>query len=97
LSQELHVVAPRVLEYPAGQSLHLVSAGLLPIVPALHAMKLLASASINEPSGTTTEEEPPCATIEPAWTLVQMVSPVFGCKYPIGHALHLSLPVVLET
>ena len=63
------VMAPGVLDVPAGQSSHDSSGGVLPIVPASHAANPDgAEASILDPSGTTTEEDPPLATIDPAST-----------------------------
>jgi hypothetical protein len=69
LSQAWHVVAPGVLDFPAVHFSHDVSAGLFPIVPVGHAVNPDAAlASILDPSGTTTEEDPPLATIDPALT-----------------------------
>ena len=69
LSQAWHVVAPGVLDVPSVQFSHNVFAGLFPIVPAGHAVNPDAAlTSILDPSGTTTEEDPPLATIDPALT-----------------------------
>ena len=92
------MVVPGVLDVPAGQFLHDSSGlGLFPIVPALHAMNPdSAVASILDPSGTTTEEDPPSATIDPALTEVQSGCSGLGCKYPMGHSSHSTLPSLLE-
>jgi hypothetical protein len=71
--------------------------GTLPLVPAAHALKPDgADASILDPSGTTTDEEPPRATTSPAFTLLQIDCSGSGCKYPKGHRLHFTLPFLLE-
>jgi hypothetical protein len=55
--------------------------GLLPLVPAGHAMKPLGvDASILDPSGTTTEEDPPWATTCPAFTSSHLDCCGMGCK-----------------
>jgi hypothetical protein len=97
LSQAWHVVAPGVLDVPAVQFLHNVFAGLFPIVPAGHAVNPDgAVASIFDPCGTTTEDDPPFATIDPALTLLHFDCSGSGCKYPEGHASHSTLPSLLE-
>jgi len=53
-------------------------------------------ASILDPSGTTTEEDPPMATIDPASTGVHVDCSGSGCKYPKGHASHSTLASLLE-
>ena len=91
------MVAPGVLDVPAAQSSHDVFAGLFPIVPAGHAIKPDGSvASILDPCGTTTEEDPPSATIDPALTGVQSGCSGLGCKYPVGHSSHSTLFSWLE-
>jgi len=97
LSQAWHVVAPGVLDVPAAQSSHDVFAGLLPIVPAGQAINPEdAVASILDPSGTTMEEDPPLATIDPALTGVHFDCSGSGCKNPIGHSSHSTLASLLE-
>ena len=89
-------MAPGVLDVPAVQFSHHVFAGLFPIVPAGHAVKPDGfEASILDPCGTTTEEDPPLATIEPASTGVHSDCSGSGCKYPAGHASHATLPFLL--
>ena len=62
-------MAPGVLDFPDGQCSHNVFGGLFPIFPARHAVNPDGSeASILEPSGTITEEDPPLATIDPGST-----------------------------
>jgi hypothetical protein len=97
LLQGWHSVAPLVLDLPTVQFSHDSLGGSLPLVPAAHALKPLGlDASILDPSGTTTEEEPPRATTCPGSTLLQIDCSGFGCKYPEGHGLHFTLPFVLE-
>ena len=75
------MVAPGVLDVPAAQFSHDVVAGLLPIVPAGHAVNPdRAAASILDPCGTTTEEDPPLATIDPALTRSHFDCSGSGCK-----------------
>ncbi len=70
-----------MLDVPLGQSSHDVFAGLFPIVPAGHAVKPDgAVASILDPCGTTTEEDPPLATIDPALTRSHSDCSGSGCK-----------------
>ena len=91
------MVAPGVLDVPAAQSLHDVFAGLLPIVPAGHAVNPdRALASILDPCGTMTEEDPPLATIDPASTGSHFDCFGSGCKYPVGHSTHSTLFSWLE-
>ena len=86
-----------MLDVPAVQFSHNVFAGLFPIVPAGHAVKPDGfEASILDPCGTTTEEDPPLATIEPALTGVHSDCSGSGCKYPVGHLSHSTLPSLLE-
>ena len=69
----------------------------LPFVPAGHAVNPdWAEASIFDPCGTTTDEIPPFATIEPFLTGLQFDCSGSGCKYPIGHSSHFTLPSLLE-
>jgi hypothetical protein len=69
LSQGWHSVAAFVLDLPAVQFSHNSLGVGLPFVPALHAVKPDGfEASILDPCGTTTEEDPPLATIDPALT-----------------------------
>jgi hypothetical protein len=76
---------------------HNVFAGLFPIVPAGHAVNPDgAVTSILDPCGTMTEEDPPLATIEPASTGVHSGCSGSGCKYPMGHLSHSTLPSLLE-
>ena len=85
-------MAPGVLDLPVGQFSHTVFAGLFPIVPAGHAVKPDGSvASILDPSGTTTEDEPPLVTIDPALTGSHFDCSGSGCKKPVGHSSHLTL------
>ena len=91
------MVAPGVLDVPVVQSSHDVFAGLLPIVPAGQAVKPDGSeASILDPCGTTTEEDPPLATIDPASTGAHSDCFGSGCKYPVGHSTHSTLVSWLE-
>ena len=70
LLQGWHSVAPLVLDLPAMHFSHDSLGGTLPLVPAAHASKPLGLvALILDPSGTTTDEEPPLATTCPAFTL----------------------------
>jgi hypothetical protein len=97
LSQGWHSVAPLVLDLPAVHFSHASFGGSLPIVPASHASKPDgAEALILDPSGTTTEEDPPLATIDPALTGEHFDCSGSGCKYPAGHASHLALASLLE-
>jgi hypothetical protein len=97
LSQAWHVVAPGVLDVPAMQFSHNVFAGLFPIVPAGHAVNPdEAVTSILDPCGTTTEEDPPLATIDPSSTGSHFDCSGSGCKYPVGHSSHSTLPSLLE-
>ena len=90
-------MAPGVLDVPAGQSSHVSSGVGLPFVPAGHAVNPDgAVASILDPCGTTTEEDPPLATIDPALTGSHVDCSGSGCKYPIGHSLHSTFPSLLE-
>ena len=92
-----HSVAPLVLDLPAVQFSHNSSGVGLPFVPAGQAVKPdCAVASILDPSGTTTEEDPPLATIDPASTGVHFDCFGAGCKYPVGHSSHLVLPSLLD-
>ena len=96
LTQDWHNVAPGVLEVPTGHVSHDSLGGTLPIVPARHAVKPdRADASILDPSGTSTDEEPPLATTCPGSTLLHADCSGSGCKYPSGQWLHLILPVLL--
>ena len=89
-------MAPGVLDVPVGQCSHALFAGLFPIVPAGHAVNPDgAVASILDPSGTITEEDPPLATIDPALTGSHVDCFGSGCKYPEGHAPHLALAFLL--
>ena len=91
------MVAPGVLDVPLGQSSHDSSGVGLPFVPAGHAVNPdSALASILDPSGTTTEEDPPLATIDPALTGSHSDCSGSGCKYPIGHLSHTTLFSWLE-
>ena len=91
------MVAPDVLDVPLGQSSHESSGVGLPFVPAGQAVNPEgAVASILDPSGTTTEEDPPLATIDPAWTGSHVDCSGSGCKYPVGHSTHSTLPSLLE-
>ena len=90
-------MAPGVLDVPVGQFSHNLFGGLFPIVPAGHAVNPDgANASILEPSGTITEEDPPLATIDPALTGVHFDCSGSGCKNPIGHSSHSTLASLLE-
>ena len=76
---------------------HDAFAGLCPIVPAGHAVNPDgAVASILDPCGTTTEDDPPLATIDPALTGSHVDCSGSGCKYPIGQLSHSTLPCLLE-
>ena len=98
LPQGWHSVAAFVLDVPAVQFSHnSLAVGLLPFVPALHAINPDgAVVSILDPGGTMTEEDPPIVTIDPALTLLQSDCSGSGCKYPLGHLLHSTLPFLLE-
>ena len=90
-------MAPGVLDVPVGQSLHDSSGGVLPIVPAGHVVNPDgAVALILDPFGTMTEEDPPLATIDPGLTKSHFDCYGSGCKYPVGHLLHLTLPCLSE-
>ena len=91
------MVAPGVLDVPAVQFLHDSSGVRLPFVPAGHAVNPdEAVASILDPCGTTTEEDPPLATIDPATTAAHSDCFGSGCKYPVGHSTHSTLVSWLE-
>ena len=91
------MVAPGVLDVPVGQSSHNSSGIGLPFVPAGHVVNPDGSvASILDPFGTMTEEDPPLATIDPALTGSHFDCSGSGCKYPEGHASHLVLASLLE-
>ena len=86
-----------MLDVPATHCVQDPSGGVLPIVPAGHAVNPdSAVASILDPSGTTTEEDPPSATIDPALTRVQLIRFGLGCKYPVGQLSHSALPSSFE-
>ena len=90
-------MAPGVLDVPLRQSSHDSFGGVFPIVPAGHAVKPDRSVTlILDPCGTTTEEDPPLDTIDPALTGVHFDCSGSGCKYPAGHSLHSTLPFLLE-
>jgi hypothetical protein len=92
-----HSVAPLVLDLPAVQFLHNSSGVGLPFVPAGHAVNPDgAVTSILDPCGTTTEEDPPLATIEPSSTGLHFDCSGSGCKYPVGHSSHSTLFSWLE-
>ena len=91
------MVAPGVLDVPAVHFSHDSSGVGLPFVPAGQAVNPDgAVASILDPSGTTTEEDPPLATIDPASTASHFDCFGSGCKYPVGHSTHSTLPSLLE-
>ena len=91
------VVAPGVLDVPAVQFLQDSSGVGLPFVPAGQAVNPEgAVASILDPSGTTTEEDPPLATIDPASTGAHSDCFGSGCKYPVGQLTHSKLFSWLE-
>ena len=91
------MVAPGVLDVPAVQFSHDSSGVGLPFVPAGQAVNPEgAVASILDPSGTTMEEDPPLATIDPALTGVHFDCSGSGCKNPIGHSSHSTLFSWLE-
>ena len=91
------MVAPGVLDVPAVQFSHDSSGVGLPFVPAGQAVNPEgAVASILDPSGTTTEEDPPLATIDPASTGAHSDCFGSGCKYPVGHSTHSTLVSWLE-
>ena len=79
LSQAWHVVAPGVLDVPAGHAVNPDGAVAL----------------ILDPSGTTIEDDPPLATIDPALTGIHFDCSGSGCKYPVGHLSHSTLPSLL--
>ena len=86
-----------MLDVPAVQFSHVVFAGLFPVVPAGHAVNPDTEvASILDPSGTTTEEDPPLATIDPASTGSHSDCSGSGCKYPVGHLSQTTLFSWLE-
>ena len=86
------MVAPGVLDVPVGQFSQNSSGIGLPFVPAGHAVNPDgAVASILDPSGTTTEEDPPMATIDPGLTGPHFDCSGSGCKYPVGHSSHSTL------
>ena len=90
-------MAPGVLDVPVGQSLHDSSGGVLPIVPAGHVVNPDgAVALILDPFGTMTEADPPLATIDPLATGIHFDCSGSGCKYPVGHSTHSTLPCLLE-
>ena len=92
-----HSVAPLVLDLPAVQFSHDSSGVGLPFVPAGQAVNPDgALASILDPSGTTTEEDPPLATIDPAFTGSHVDCSGSGCKYPVGQLTHSKLFSWLE-
>jgi len=67
---EVQIVAPLVLDVPAGQFSHDSLGGSFPIVPIGHALNPDGSnASIFDPLGTRTDVDPPFATISPTGTL----------------------------
>ena len=91
------MVAPGVLDVPVGQSSHDSSGVGLPFVPTGHAVNPDgAVASILDPCGTTTEDDPPLATIDPASTGAHFACSGSGCKYPTGHSSHSKLFSRLE-
>ena len=97
LSQGWHSVAAFVLDVPAVQFSHRSLGVEFPFVPALHAVNPdLAVASILDPGGTTTEEDPPFMTIDPASTGVHFDCSGSGCKYPVGQLSQPTLPSLLE-
>ena len=74
-------MAPGVLDVPAGQLLHDVFGGTLPFVPGWHAVNPdVAVGSILDPGGTTTEDDRPFVTIDPALTLSHFDCSGSGCK-----------------
>ena len=86
-----------MLDVPVGQSSHDSSGVELPFVPAGHAVNPDGeSASILDPCGTTTEDDPPLATIDPASTGSHFDCSGSGCKYPIGHSAHSTFCSLLE-
>ena len=92
-----HSVAPLVLDLPAVHFSHNSSGVGLPFVPAGHAVNPDgAVASILDPSGTINEEDPPLATIDPGLTKSHFDCSGSGCKYPVGHLSHLTLPCLSE-
>ena len=92
-----HLVAPLVLDLPAVQFSHDSLGVGLPFVPAKHAVKPDgALASILDPSGTTTEEDPTLATIDPGSTGIHSDCSGSGCQYPARHSTHSTLFSLLE-
>ena len=86
-----------MLDVPVGQSVHDSSGIGLPFVPAGHVVNPDgAVALILDPSGTTTETDPPLATIDPASTGAHSDCFGSGCKYPVGHSTHSKLFSWLE-
>ena len=97
LSQGWHSVAAFVLDVPAVHFSHRALGGVFPMVPAGHAINPdVALALILDPSGTTTEEDPPFVTIDPASTGLHFDCFGLGCKYPVGQLSHSTLPSWLE-
>ena len=97
LPQAEHVVAPGVLDLPTGQLVQDALGGTLPMVPAGQAVNPdRANGLILDPAGTTTEDDPPLATIDPALTGVHFDCSGSGCKNPIGHSSHSTLASLLE-
>ena len=86
-----------MLDVPTGQYSHNLSGGSFPTVPTGQAVNPdRADASIFDPRGTTTEEDPPLATIDPASTGAHFACSGSGCKYPTGHSSHSTLFSWLE-
>ena len=89
-------MAAFVLDLPAVQFSHNSLGVGLPFVPARHVVNPDgAVASILDPSGTITEEDPPLATIDPGSTGAHFDCFGSGCKYPEGHASHSALAALL--
>ena len=87
------MVAPGVLDVPATHCVHDPSGGVLPIVPAPHALNPDgALASILDPSGTFTTVVPPPTTTCPSLTAMHVVALVSGWYVPSSHASHVILP-----
>ena len=81
-----------MLDVPVGQSVHDSSGIGLPFVPAGHVVNPDGAVTlILDPSGTTTEDDPPLATIDPALTGIHFDCSGSGCKYPAGHLSHSTL------
>ena len=90
-------MAPGVLDVPDGQCSHNLFGGTLPFVPTGHAVNPDgANASILDPCGTITEEDPPLATIDPGLTGSHFDCSGSGCKNPVGHSPHSTFPSLLE-